>query len=121
MKSLNKKISAIVLAGMVVMGGVLSSGVSSFAAVAKNKVSVQKYPDSRVKFYCKGFGDIIGVYSKKDNIDKIYDNRNCYNNGRPVKVKYLSQIQPYLYKAQYSEKQFLILDFNDIYYLIKIK
>ena len=125
MKSLNKKISAIVLAGMVVMGGVLSSGVSSFAASANNKVSVQENPDKRVEFYCREYGKIIGYDNDEKNLEKIYSSiynkKKCYNNGKSIEVKYPSQIPKYLFNAKCKKYKFVKIKFKDLYYLIQIK
>ena len=123
MKSLNKKISAIVLAGMVVMGGVVSSGVSSFAASA-NKVSVQEnYQYKKVKNICKEYGNIIGFNKDEKNLEKGYkgyDKKKCYNNGHSVKVKNPYQIPVHLSKAKNSGKEFVKIEFYGLYYLIQL-
>ena len=123
MKSLNKKISAIILAGMVVMGGVISSGVSSFAASA-SKVSIQEQQYEKVKFFVKGYGQIVGWDKDEKNLEKrysdIYNRRLCYNNGKSVIVKNASQISVYLYQAKYSRRKFVKIQFRDFYYLIQV-
>lgn len=122
MKSLNKKISAIVLASMVVMGGIVSSGVSSFAASAKNvSVQVNHHQYKQVNFYSKENGQIIGLDKDENNLKEKYDKEKCYNKGRSVSIKYPSQISGHLFKAQYKGYKFVKIKFGDFYYLIKIK
>ena len=119
MKSLNKKISAIVLAGMVVMGGVLSSGVSSFAAVAKN-VSVQGHQYKQVENLSKQYGKIIAVDKEEKNLEGKYNKSKCYNNGRKVIIKNPYEIPKHLVNANRYKKEFVKIEFSGFYYLIKL-
>ena len=118
MKSLNKKISAILLAGMVVMGGVVSSGLSSFAASAKN-VSVQSnYQRKRVENICKDYGRIIEESNNENDLK--YDKSKCYNNGRKVIVRNPYEIPSHLVKAKRYGKEFVKIQFAGFYYLIQV-
>ena len=132
MKSLNKKISAIVLAGMVVMGGVLSSGVSSFAASAKN-VSVQENQQiKKVERYCNGYGKVINVDKDKKKVESgveklaeylksgVYKIEYYYNNGKHVKIRNPYEISKHLANAQYRGQKFVKIEFRDLYYLIEL-
>lgn len=126
MKNLHKKISAVLLAGMVVFGGFAASGVSSFAASASSKVSInpgQEQDIRRVKFYCKSYGNVLVMNSRKALEDLVsgYSRRLFYNNGRYVVVSNAAQIPQHLQKAKYLGKKFVKVQFHDLYYLIELK
>lgn len=128
MKNLHKKIGAMVLAGMVVLGGVAVSGVNSFAA-SKEKVSVINIQDAKhkkVNFYCKKYGaEIIDVSNKESEIRKIikdkYGYKNAYNLGRKAPVKPNSQILLKIDEARKVKKQVINMNCDGFYYLIKVK
>ena len=74
MKSLHKKLSAMLLAGVVVIGGVVGSGVSSFAAskVAKVNVKQESYQDIKVKNIVRRAGcKVLDISKNSKEIDKI--------------------------------------------------
>lgn len=126
MKSLHKKISAVLLAGMVVFGGFAASGVSSFAASSSSKVSIslgQEQDIRRVKFYCKSYGQVLVMDNKKDLEDLVsgYSKRLFYNSGRYVVVKNAAHIPQHLQKAKYYKNKFVKVEFRGLYYLIEIK
>lgn len=126
MKSLHKKLSAMLLAGVVVIGGVVGSGVSSFAAsakVARQKAVQESYQDKIVKNIVKCYGDVIVLKSDKDANQFIGEcsKRDLYNLGRKVKVKNPYEIPRHLQDGKYSKKKFAKIQYNDSLYLIKIK
>lgn len=106
MKNLHKKIGAMVLAGMVVLGGVAAGGVNSFAASNESSISIGEQREvQRVKFALsqKPFNGEIIEFSKDINkikklqgsnrIQRIQNDRlvldlyNLRNKGN-VKIKY---------------------------------
>lgn len=126
MKNLHKKISAVLLAGMVVFGGFAASGVSSFAASASSKVSInpgQEQDIKRVKFYSKLYGNVLVMNSEKELKDYAsrYSRRLFYNNGRNVRISNAAQISQHLQKAKYLGKKFVKVEFHGLYYLIELK
>ena len=119
MKNLHRKISAMLLAGMVVVGGFAASGISSYA----NSFSVaQEQEIRRVRFYSRAYGSVLVDSSEKVLNDLIsgYSISVLYNNGRSVEVRNPSQIPQHLQRARYSGRQFVKLKHQSLYYLIQL-
>ena len=121
MKNLHKKISAMLLAGMVVVGGFAVSGVQSFAAAKVDNPAV-KSQIQRLNSYSRGYGKVVSVGDKESKlVSNGYNNENCYNMGRSFRISYPSQISLQLHRAKYyHNKEFLKVQYNGLYYLIKI-
>lgn len=111
MKNLHKKIGAMFLAGMVVLGGVAAGGVNSFAASSKaNKVVAsskigEEHQIRKVKFACKLLKARVISYNKakvkedrsmgnrvyklpNDNLELNLYNLQNRNKGKIVNIQY---------------------------------
>ena len=121
MKNLHRKISAMLLAGMVVVGGFAASGVSAYA----NSFSIRENADiQRIKFYCQSEENIFVNKSEKileEHIKSLNLNRSqFYGNRRGFVIRRPAQILIHLQNAKRSGKEFIKLEYNNLYYLIKI-
>ena len=126
MKNLHKKIGAMVLAGMVVLGGVAVSGVNSFAA-SNSKLAVSNHinelKEKKVKFAIRNYGELLEVSSNEQDLDKIknkqYKEMKCYR--RIIEVRSQSEIPLKLINAKRGHYQIIKVKFQNSYYLIKVK
>ena len=123
MKNLHRKISAMLLAGMVVVGGVAVSGVSSFAASNQSVNYIQQGKIDKVKFYCKNSGSLLVFKNEEESKELVqgYSKVLFYNNRRDVLIKYPSEIPGHLQKAKYYGKKFVKLKYQDVYFLVELK
>ena len=121
MKNLHRKISAMLLAGMVVVGGVAVSGVQSFASANKIYSPGEERQIQRVKFYCRDYGEVYENKDEKEINKRIEDYSLLYGSRRGFSVRNPYEIPGHLQKAKYSGKEFVKVKCNNIYYLIKIK
>ena len=127
MKSLHKKIGAMVLAGMVVLGGVAAGGVNSFAASNKSiKASQnlgQEMDVKRVQFYSKAYGQIVLIENKMNNSERSVsvNKKNCYNRGKAVVVQNPAKIPVHLQDAKRCKSKFVKIGYHDVIYIIELK
>lgn len=117
MKNLHKKIGAMVLAGMVVFGGVAAGGVNSFAA--SNRIAAS----SRINFFINKFnGEIVNASNDKKELKKyIQENhigRNSIYKGGNIGVP--ANIALPLQNAKNRNKEYVEIQFQDNNYLIKL-
>ena len=126
MKNLHKKIGAMVLAGMVVLGGVAAGGVNSFAA-SKDKVcisnKVKNLQKIKVENSIKNYGILLEESSDEKEIDNIKNEKykNKKWNRKSIKVKSQCDIPLILIKASKGPRKIVKIEFRDIYYLIEAK
>ena len=123
MKNLHRKISAMLLAGMVVFGGVAVSGVSSFAASSKVYSVASEYEVKKMSSICKSYGEVI-VLKNEDHFKQLIGEcakSDLYNVGRPVSVRNPYELPGHLQRAQYSGIKFVKVQCNNVLYLIKLK
>lgn len=125
MKNLHKKIGAMFLAGMVVLGGVAVSGVNSFAASNNSKIcvsnNVKEMQKIKVKNSIRDYGELLEVSSnEKDLVDKIKSEK--YKCPRKIiEVKSQSEIPLKLIQSKRGKWQAIKVKFQNMNYLIKIK
>ena len=125
MKSLHKKLSAMLLAGVVVLGGVVGSGVSSFAASKGANLGIEREVQ-RVKSVVKKAGaEVVLVNKNGKEVDNIVkqDYKDCYRkeylkNGGSVKSAY--QVPINFNKFRHDGKKLVKVKCQDFYYLIKL-
>lgn len=130
MKKTYKKISIATLSSVLVVGGVLSTGVNSFAdssTKASTSSQQQVKGDSRINFYLKGYGSVVSISKDENDFNKesFYDKTRCYNHGRSIKLRNLSEITNHLYQVKCSNNKnrkydFMKVTYNDVYYLIAL-
>lgn len=129
MKSLHKKLSAMLLAGVVVIGGVVGSGVSSFAAsakVAKAKVVQSDYQDRqniKVKNIVKRAGGQVLKSSKNGReIDKLvkqdYSGKKYLKSGGDVRN--ICSIPLNFNQFKHKGIKLVKIKCQDFYYLIQL-
>jgi len=97
MKSLHKKISAVVLAGLVSSGVFLSSGVSAHAASNKESIAILGkgvlYSYEDVMYYLKESGiKVLAVSNSKEMLDDYIKEKGRFKNRR-VREKLLKGIE----------------------------
>ncbi len=130
MKKTYKKISIATLSSVLVVGGVLSTGVNSFAdssTKASTSSQQQVKGDSRINFYLKGYGSVVSISKDENDLNKesFYNKMRCYNHGRSIKLRNLSEITNHLYQAKCSNNKnrkydFMKVTYNNVYYLIAL-
>ena len=125
MKNLHRKISAILLAGMVVVGGVAASGASSFAADKVYSPAV-KSQIQRVEFYVKRGpfgGEVLSVRSSEKELNKDlekYSNENINIQKKIIKVGNLDQLLLQVLSKSFYRGKVVKVELNRMYYLIRI-
>lgn len=134
MKNLHKKIGAMFLAGMVVLGGVAVSGVNSFAASSNNKVvvknSLQQSNYQKVERMANKFnGEIVKDSNNNKEFKNYLKEKKIKNNNKNPKILYdnsrsdirnQSQIALPLNNAKNRKIPFVAIQFQGKYYLIQI-
>jgi hypothetical protein len=120
MKNLHKKIGAMVLAGMVVFGGVAAGGVNSFAASNKVMVSnkIQERKVRNVENIIRGYGQLLGVSPNEEGLDKINIGKDK-KNRKIMRVNGPCEIPLILINANKGPRKVIKVRCQDMYYLIK--
>lgn len=124
MKNLHKKISAIILAGMVVSGGVVASGVSSFAnSVNINQLQQQNDDvEEMLKVHLRKYDyKIEGRYSSKEAAKraalKQKGHKKVYGGVRVLKD---SNIDKLLYNLWRFNYQVVAIQYKGKYFVIEL-
>lgn len=127
MKNLHKKIGAMVLAGMVVLGGVAVSGVNSFAASGNNRVSslnhIKELQERKVKNIIRGRGNLLGASSDEKEINNIKNKKykdKKWRKNQVSKVNGQCEIPLILSKVKRSPWEVIKVEWKGIYYLIEV-
>ena len=127
MKNLHRKISAMLLAGMVVFGGVAVSGVSSFAASSEQisvKKSLQEINARKVKNIVGMCGyNVVSVNNNGKEIDKIAKEKYAgikYQKSSGSNLKNPYQIPLNLNNSKRYGYGLVKVLCQDVYYLIKL-
>ena len=123
MKNIHKKISAIILAGMVVSGGVVASGVSSFANSNSVFINQQQQKDDveeMLKKHLKLYDyRIKGEYSSKEEAKKAaleYKGyKRVYGGVRSFNDKNIDRLLYRLWSAYY---QIIAIEYKGHYFVI---
>ena len=125
MKNLHRKISAMLLAGMVVVGGFAASGVSSFAASNRAVPNVALESEvRRMKSVCGMYGYNASLVKDDNEFNKLVGDCNksdLYNRGNKVVVRNPYELPQHLQRAKYSGKKFVKAQYRGGLYLIEIK
>ena len=125
MKNLHRKISAMLLAGMLVVGGVALSGVNSLA-VSKGYNIGMNSQIQRVKSIVNGYGGEVLLESRNGSeIDKFVQKHHSgigskyqKHSGRKINNPY--QIPLHLNNAKRFKRELVKIQCQDFYYLIKV-
>ena len=123
MKNLHRKISAMLLAGIVVFGGVAVSGVSSFAASSRVSSVALQSEARRMKSVCGMYGDEASLVKDESEFNKLIGDCNksdLYNRGKKVIVRNPYELPGHLRSAKYYGKKYVKVQYNSGLYLIKI-
>ncbi len=132
MKNLHKKIGAMVLAGMVVLGGVAAGGGNSFAASSNRKVvknNLQQSNYQKVERIVNKYfnGEILIVNNeekefnksvKKECINKKISLRNIWRDKHNIKNQYSIPVP--LNDAKNRGRKLVEIQFQGYYYLIQL-
>ena len=120
MKNLNRKISTMLLTGMIMTGGFMASGLN---AHANTYTPSQEKDIQRVKFCCKNYGDVYVMDSKEElnNAVKNCSRNQIANNGHIIKVGSASEVPRQAQDAKCYHKKVVEVELHGIYYLIHVK
>lgn len=130
MKKTYKKISVATLSSALIIGGILSTEISSFAdSNTKTSTSSQQQVkgDNRINFYVKNYGRVVSITKTENDINKesFYNRTRCYNNGHVIKLRNLSDVTSHLHQAKCSNSKnrkydYVKVTYNNVYYLIEL-
>ena len=124
MKNIHKKISAIILAGMVVSGGVVASGVSSFADSSPVSISQSQQSKDKVKEKLKSYlrkydyrikGEYDSKEAAKEAALKYKGRKKVYGGVRSLNDKNIDKL---LYKLWSFNYQIVAVEYKGRYFVI---
>ena len=124
MKNIHKKISAILLASMVVSGGVVASGVSSFAnsnsvsisSLQQNKDKVEEMLKEHLRLYDYRIkGEYDSKEAAKEAALKYKGRKKVYGGVRSLNDKNIDKL---LYKLWSFNYQIVAIEYKGRYFVI---